>query len=28
MIGTVLMFLIGMPLYGTMTLLPLMLQNL
>ena len=28
MIGTLLMFLIGMPLYGTMTLLPLMLQNL
>jgi DHA2 family multidrug resistance protein len=28
MIGTVLMFVIGMPLYGTMTLLPLMLQNL
>jgi len=28
MIGTVLMCLIGMPLYGTMTLLPLMLQNL
>jgi MFS transporter, DHA2 family, multidrug resistance protein len=28
MIGTVLMFLIGIPLYGTMTLLPLMLQNL
>src|SRR5207237_3341394 len=28
MIGTVLMFLIGMPLYGTMTLLPLLLQNL
>src|ERR1700732_2562825 len=28
MIGTVLMFLIGMPLYGTMRLLPLMLQNL
>jgi DHA2 family multidrug resistance protein len=28
MVGTVLMFLIGIPLYGTMTLLPLMLQNL
>lgn len=28
MIGTVLMFLVGIPLYGTMTLLPLMLQNL
>jgi DHA2 family multidrug resistance protein len=28
MIGTVLMFLVGVPLYGTMTLLPLMLQNL
>jgi len=28
MIGTVLMFVIGMPLYGTMTLLPLMLQHL
>jgi DHA2 family multidrug resistance protein len=28
MIGTVLMFVIGMPLYGTMTLLPSMLQNL
>ncbi len=28
MIGTLLMFLIGIPLYGTMTLLPLMLQNL
>jgi DHA2 family multidrug resistance protein len=28
MTGTVLMFLIGIPLYGTMTLLPLMLQNL
>jgi MFS transporter, DHA2 family, multidrug resistance protein len=27
-VGTVLMFLIGIPLYGTMTLLPLMLQNL
>jgi DHA2 family multidrug resistance protein len=27
-IGTVLMFLIGMPLYGTMTLLPTMLQDL
>jgi DHA2 family multidrug resistance protein len=27
-IGTMLMFLIGIPLYGTMTLLPLMLQNL
>ena len=27
-IGTLLMFLIGIPLYGTMTLLPLMLQNL
>jgi MFS transporter, DHA2 family, multidrug resistance protein len=27
-IGTILMFLIGIPLYGTMTLLPLMLQNL
>ncbi|HVC56776.1 MAG TPA: DHA2 family efflux MFS transporter permease subunit [Stellaceae bacterium] len=26
--GTLLMFLIGIPLYGTMTLLPLMLQNL
>jgi len=28
MVGTVLMFLIGIPLYGTMTLLPLMMQNL
>jgi DHA2 family multidrug resistance protein len=28
MTGTFLMFLIGIPLYGTMTLLPLMLQNL
>jgi len=28
MVGTLLMFLIGIPLYGTMTLLPLMLQNL
>ena len=28
MVGIVLMFLIGIPLYGTMTLLPLMLQNL
>jgi MFS transporter, DHA2 family, multidrug resistance protein len=28
MVGTVLMFLIGIPLYGTMTLMPLMLQNL
>ena len=28
MIGTLLMFLIGIPLYATMTLLPLMLQNL
>src|SRR6267378_752634 len=28
MIGTVLMFLIGMPLYGTMNLLPTMLQDL
>ena len=28
MVGTVLMALIGIPLYGTMTLLPLMLQNL
>ena len=28
MIGTLLMCLIGMPLYGTMTLLPLMLQDL
>jgi DHA2 family multidrug resistance protein len=28
MIGTVLMFLVGVPLYGTMTLLPLMLQDL
>ena len=28
MIGTILMALIGIPLYGTMTLLPLMLQNL
>jgi MFS transporter, DHA2 family, multidrug resistance protein len=27
-IGTILMFLIGMPLYGTMTLLPTMLQQL
>ncbi len=27
-VGTLLMFLIGIPLYGTMTLLPLMLQNL
>ena len=27
-VGTVLMFLIGIPLYGTMTLMPLMLQNL
>src|SRR5262249_4990943 len=27
-IGTILMFLIGMPLYGTMTLLPTMLQDL
>ena len=27
-VGTVLMFLIGIPLYGTMTLLPTMLQNL
>jgi MFS transporter, DHA2 family, multidrug resistance protein len=27
-IGTLLMFLLGIPLYGTMTLLPLMLQNL
>src|SRR5260370_32928543 len=27
-IGTLLMFLIGMPLYGTMTLLPTMLQDL
>ena len=27
-IGTLLMFLVGIPLYGTMTLLPLMLQNL
>jgi MFS transporter, DHA2 family, multidrug resistance protein len=27
-VGTVLMFLIGIPLYGTMTLTPLMLQNL
>ena len=26
--GTLLMFLIGIPLYGTMTLLPLMMQNL
>jgi DHA2 family multidrug resistance protein len=26
--GTLMMFLIGIPLYGTMTLLPLMLQNL
>ena len=26
--GTLLMFLVGIPLYGTMTLLPLMLQNL
>jgi DHA2 family multidrug resistance protein len=28
MVGVLLMFLIGIPLYGTMTLLPLMLQNL
>jgi MFS transporter, DHA2 family, multidrug resistance protein len=28
MVGTVLMALIGIPLYGTMTLMPLMLQNL
>jgi MFS transporter, DHA2 family, multidrug resistance protein len=28
MVGTLLMFLIGIPLYGTMTLLPTMLQNL
>jgi MFS transporter, DHA2 family, multidrug resistance protein len=28
MVGTLLMFLIGIPLYGTMTLLPLMLENL
>src|SRR5205807_4539272 len=28
MVGTLLMFLIGIPLYATMTLLPLMLQNL
>src|SRR5437763_1694630 len=28
MVGTILMALIGIPLYGTMTLLPLMLQNL
>ncbi len=28
MTGTALMFLIGIPLYGTMTLLPLMLENL
>jgi len=28
MTGTLLMFLVGIPLYGTMTLLPLMLQNL
>src|SRR5207248_445835 len=28
MVGTLLMALIGIPLYGTMTLLPLMLQNL
>ena len=28
MVGTVLMFLIGIPLYGTMALLPTMLQNL
>src|SRR5260370_3665239 len=27
-VGTLLMFLIGIPLYGTMTLLPLMMQNL
>ena len=27
-VGTILMFLIGMPLYGTMTLLPTMLQDL
>ena len=27
MVGTVLMFLIGIPLYGTMTLLPTMLQD-
>src|ERR1043166_2072665 len=27
-VGTLLMALIGIPLYGTMTLLPLMLQNL
>ena len=27
-VGTLLMFLVGIPLYGTMTLLPLMLQNL
>jgi DHA2 family multidrug resistance protein len=27
-VGTLLMFLIGIPLYGTMTVLPLMLQNL
>jgi DHA2 family multidrug resistance protein len=28
MTGTILMFLVGIPLYGTMTLLPLMLQDL
>src|SRR5262249_19710214 len=28
MVGTILMALIGIPLYGTMTLLPLMLENL
>jgi MFS transporter, DHA2 family, multidrug resistance protein len=28
MVGTLMMFLIGIPLYGTMTLLPTMLQNL
>jgi DHA2 family multidrug resistance protein len=28
MVGTLLMFLIGIPLYATMTLLPLMMQNL
>ena len=28
MVGTVLMFLVGIPLYGTMTLLPTMLQDL
>ena len=28
MVGTVLMFLVGIPLFGTMTLLPPMLQNL